>query len=165
MLKGEISTELPFIKKVAMDILRNNFPDKDTAFMAIRSAITDHYRNSMPDFYEKNISTINGSIEAITLAYSGNTFPHMKVAYDVYPDHIGHLETEGCFRCHNDLFVSESGKKITKDCNLCHTIAGQGIPGKMTFTGVRDSLEFVHPVDIGTAWYEANCSECHRYLY
>jgi hypothetical protein len=89
----------------------------------------------------------------------------MKVTYDVYPDHIGHLEVEGCFRCHNDAFTSENGKKITRDCNLCHTIIGQGKGDQMQLTNIRESLEFQHPVDIGTIWKEANCSECHRYLY
>jgi hypothetical protein len=89
----------------------------------------------------------------------------MKVTYDAYPDHIGHLETEGCFRCHNDLFTSKNGRKITRDCNLCHNILGQGEKNSMSFTNVRNPLEFVHPIDIGTAWKEANCSECHKYLY
>jgi hypothetical protein len=48
---------------------------------------------------------------------------------------------------------------------LCHTIVGQGQPGMMEFTNIKEALEFRHPVDIGTAWKEANCSECHRYLY
>jgi len=104
-------------------------------------------------------------VEGLQKAFSQNTFPAMKVTYDVYPDHIGHLEVEGCFRCHNDSFKSETGRTITKDCNLCHTIIGQGKPGRMRYTGINETIEFEHPVDIGTAWKEANCSECHRYLY
>jgi hypothetical protein len=104
-------------------------------------------------------------VAALQKAYSQNTFAAMKVSYDVYPNHIGHLEVEGCFRCHNDVFTSEKGKKITKDCNLCHTIIGQGKPDTMQYTNIRDTLEFQHPIDIGTSWKEANCSECHRYLY
>ena len=89
----------------------------------------------------------------------------MKVSYDVYPEHIGHLETNGCFRCHNDSFKADNGRVISKDCNLCHTIVGQGNPEKMEYSTIKDSLEFRHPVDIGTAWKEANCAECHLYLY
>jgi hypothetical protein len=89
----------------------------------------------------------------------------MKVTYDKYPEHIGHLETEGCFRCHNDQFRSENGRVISRDCDLCHTIVGQGIPGKMQFSALDKSLAFEHPVDIGTAWQEMNCSECHKFLY
>ncbi len=165
LLTGAVSKEIPFIKKVSMDILKQSFRDKDTALMTINDQITGYYKTFGNNLYERQNESINNSISAIQTAFSQNTFPAMKVTYDRYPEHIGHLETEGCFRCHNDVFKSESGRTITKDCNLCHTIVGQGRPGMMQFTAIRDTIEFQHPVDIGTAWKEANCSDCHRYLY
>jgi hypothetical protein len=165
MLTGEISSDIPFIKKTAMEVLRQTFTNKDTALMTIRDQITNFYKTGYSDFYAANTAKIDSSISAIQKAFSINTFPRMKVSYDVYPNHVGHLEYEGCFRCHNNAFVSESGRKITRDCNVCHSIVGQGKPGKMQFTNVRDTLGFQHPIDIGTAWKEANCSECHRNLY
>ncbi|MBG0858130.1 MAG: NapC/NirT family cytochrome c [Bacteroidales bacterium] len=165
MLTGAVSKDIPFMKKTAMEVLRNTFTDKDTALMQIKDAIINFYRSDHNDYYAANTNLIEESVTAVQSAFSQNTFPRMKVTYDVYPDHISHLESEGCFRCHNDVFVSSSGRKITRDCNLCHTIVGQGKPGMMQFTSIRDTLEFQHPVDIGTAWKEANCSECHKYLY
>ena len=165
MITGEVSHDIPFIKKTAMGILRNTFTDKDTALMQIRDGITGYYKSDHSDYFEKNEAIIDKSVAALQKAYSQNTFAAMKVSYDVYPNHIGHLEVEGCFRCHNDVFTSESGKKITKDCNLCHTIIGQGKPDMMQYTTIMDTLEFQHPIDIGTSWQEANCSDCHRYLY
>jgi len=165
MLTDEVSKDIPYIKRTAMGILRNTFTDKDTAFMQIRDGIINYYRSDFADYFEKNNDKIDQSVAALQKAYSQNTFAAMKVTYDVYPNHIGHLEVEGCFRCHNDLFTTENGKKITKDCNLCHTIIGQGKPDMMAYTNIRDTLEFQHPIDIGTSWKEANCSDCHRYLY
>jgi nitrate/TMAO reductase-like tetraheme cytochrome c subunit len=165
LLTGSVSKDIPYIKKVSMEILRNKFSTKDTALMEINNGITSFYSSSYKEFFDKNRDVINSSISSIQKAYSQNTFPFMKVSYDTYPDHIGHLESEGCFRCHNDSFKSENGKVISKDCNLCHSILGQGKPGQMKLTNVRDALEFEHPVDIGTAWKEANCSDCHKYLY
>lgn len=165
MLTGAVSKEIPYIKKVSMEILRQNFNDKDTALMTISNGINSFYKESYNDFFEKNKDIINSSIASLQKSYSQNTFPFMKVTYDAYPEHIGHLESDGCFRCHNDSFKSENGKVISKNCDLCHTIVGQGKPDAMQFTAIRESLEFQHPIDIGTAWKEANCSECHRYLY
>ncbi len=165
MLTDEVSKDIPYIKRTAMGILRNTFTDKDTALMQIRDGIINYYKSDFGDYFEKNEARIDQSVTALQKAYSQNTFAAMKVSYDVYPNHIGHLEVEGCFRCHNDAFTSEKGKKITKDCNLCHTIIGQGKPDMMQYTNIRDTLEFQHPIDIGTSWKEANCSECHRYLY
>jgi nitrate/TMAO reductase-like tetraheme cytochrome c subunit len=165
MLTGDVSREIPFMKKASMEVLRETFSDKDTALMKIRQGITDFYRMNYPEVYLGNTETINNSISHIQRAFSVNTFPRMKVTYDAYPDHIGHLESPGCFRCHNDSFKSEDGRIIARDCNLCHTIVGQGKPQEMEYSTIRDSLLFRHPVDVGNAWYEANCSECHLYLY
>jgi nitrate/TMAO reductase-like tetraheme cytochrome c subunit len=165
MLTNEVDNNIPFIKKTSMEILRNTFLTKDTAFMQIREGITNFYKSNFKDLYENNQARIDQSIASLQKAYSQNAFPAMKVTYDAYPDHIGHLETPGCFRCHNDSFTSDNGRKISKDCNLCHTIVGQGGRNQMQFTNIRDTLEFQHPVDIGTAWKEANCSECHLALY
>jgi hypothetical protein len=165
LLTGAVSKEIPFIKKVTMDILKQNFRDKDTALMMIKDSLTNFYKTQFSDYYSKNTSLIDNSIVSIQKSFAENTFPKMMVTYDRYPEHIGHLESEGCFRCHNNAFKSESGRTITRDCNLCHSIVGQGKPGAMQLTNVRDTLGFTHPVDIGTAWKEANCSECHKYLY
>lgn len=165
MITNKVSQEIPFIKRTSMGILRNSFTDKDTAFMQIREGIINYYKSDFSDYFKRNRAKIDESVAALQKAYSQNTFPGMKVSYDVFPDHIGHLEVEGCFRCHNDAFTSDNGHKIRKDCNLCHTIIGQGKKDQMQLTNIRDALEFQHPIDIGTAWKEANCSECHRYLY
>jgi hypothetical protein len=165
MLTAGISNDIPFIKKTAMGILKNTFTDKDSAMRQIRDSIINYYKTDFKSYYDKNSSKIENSIVSIQRGFSQNTFPSMKVTYDAFPEHIGHLESEGCFRCHNDSFTSEKGRKITRDCNLCHTIVGQGKNGNFQYANIKESLEFNHPKDIGTAWKEANCSECHKYLY
>jgi len=165
MLTGRISNDIPFIKKLSMGILRQTFPSKDTAFIMINDSISNYYRSGYPELYKEKSDVLKNTIQSIQQSFSQNTFPAMKASYDVYPEHIGHLESPGCFRCHNDAFKSETGRTITRDCNLCHTIIGQGRSGKMELANVRDTLTFQHPVDIGTAWKDANCSECHMYLY
>lgn len=148
-----------------MGVLSQTFSDRDTALLKIESDITSYYKENYKDYYATNKDLINTSITSVQKGFRQNTFPKMKVTYDLYPEHIGHLESDGCFRCHNDAFVAENGRKISRDCNLCHTIVGQGQQGKMEYTSIRQNLEFQHPVDIGTIWKEANCSECHKYLY
>lgn len=89
----------------------------------------------------------------------------MKATWDAYPNHIGHMEFNGCFRCHNGSHESEEGKVISRDCNLCHTILAQGSADTYETTSIDKSLDFKHPVDIDEAWKEMACSDCHRYLY
>lgn len=46
----------------------------------------------------------------------------MKVGWGTYPDHSGHQETPGCFRCHNRRLKTADGDRISRDCSLCHSV-------------------------------------------
>jgi hypothetical protein len=165
MIAGTVDKNIPYIKYAAMQVLKDSYSTKDSAFMAIEKGIMDYYKADHPDYYSIYKDKIESSVKGVQEAYSLNTFPFMKVSYEAYPDHIGHLESRGCFRCHNNQFKAPNGRTITKDCNLCHTIIGQGRPGQLQMVPVNDTLEFVHPIDIKDVWKTADCSECHNVLY
>jgi hypothetical protein len=46
----------------------------------------------------------------------------MNVTWGTYRNNIGHVDTPGCFRCHDDNHKAADGAVITQDCELCHTI-------------------------------------------
>jgi hypothetical protein len=85
----------------------------------------------------------------------------MGVDWRQYPDHIGHSEFPGCFRCHGSSLQTDSGETISKDCDMCHTILAQG-PGVAASTLSPAGLTFSHPIDIGGEELETNCNECHE---
>ncbi|MCU4163558.1 NapC/NirT family cytochrome c [Carboxylicivirga caseinilyticus] len=158
---GEVP-KLPKIKYIAMEILKDPYPTTDTALMVINETIRQFYADNYPD---SDPQLIDKAVTGITNGYLNNIFPEMGANWDVYPDHIGHLEFNGCFRCHNDTHESISGKRITKDCNACHTILAQGTNDNLETATINESLDFYHPVDIGTDWKDYLCIDCHRYLY
>jgi hypothetical protein len=165
MLAGKISREIPYMKFISMEVLKESYGTKDSALMAIHKGVHEYYQNEHPDYYASNKSLIEQAVSGIQDAFGKNAFPKMKVNYTAYPDHIGHLESRGCFRCHNDLFKTPEGRTISKDCNMCHTIIGQGKAGSLQMVGVNDTLEFLHPIDIKGVWKTSDCSECHNVLF
>ena len=84
----------------------------------------------------------------------------MNVSWKGFPDNVGHLYSDGCFRCHDGKHVSKDGKVITKDCNTCHTLLSQGIGAGPDRTSLK-GVPFKHPGDVGDSWKEMNCSGCH----
>lgn len=158
---NQISKSVPYLKAAAMEGLNDVYSTKDSARMGIEKQITDFYKTSYPDLFTKYQKEIKSAISAIQTEFSYNTFPEMKVRYTAYPMNIGHLEFNGCFRCHDDKHKSADGKVISKDCNLCHTIIGQGASDSIKYSTINSTLEFQHPVDIGEEWKTTNCSECH----
>lgn len=162
---GKISKTLPGIKQVAMKILYKDYSTKDSAFMAIRDQINDYYKTSHPEIVTERKLDIDGAIAEIQDGYSKNFFPFMKSNWKSYPNNVGHMVSDGCFRCHNDRHANQSGKVISKDCNLCHSILAQGTPDNMEYSKSLEPLEFKHPVDIEDAWKTELCSSCHSQLY
>ncbi|NVO09401.1 MAG: NapC/NirT family cytochrome c [Bacteroidales bacterium] len=166
MTTGAISKDLHFIKKATMKALVEPLKHTtDSTLIQIDSLINSYYKENKPWIYASKQTEIKKSIEEVKNQFCKNVFPEMKASWDVYPDHIGHKTYNGCFRCHNDTHISENGKTISKDCNLCHTIVLQGKAGQESYAPLNNSLEFVHPKDIGNEWKTSLCTVCHRNLY
>lgn len=162
---GNIPVTLPMIKKVSMDILTPAWENREIAHDTIRKYIESFYKNTYPDIFANRKADIDLAVKSIIADYSVNIFPEMKATWEAYPDHIGHMEANGCFRCHNGKHVSDTGKRISNDCDLCHNIMVQGTPGSEEVAPFNGSLAFKHPVDIDNAWKEMACTECHKKLY
>ncbi len=160
---GAIPVELPEIKMIAVELCDQEFTNNDSAMQEIARTINDYYEEEYPDLYEEKKELIAQAILGMQEAFSKNIFPEMKVRWDAYPDHIGHKDFNGCFRCHNNTHISESGKSISMDCNLCHLITAQGSPDEMAYAETGNGLEFIHP-DGDEDWREGLCTDCHTGL-
>ena len=165
LINGEIPAELPYVKFVTMKYLKERFTDRDTAITYLRDSINAYYKTNLPDIYKTKKALIDKTVKGVTTEFNNNIFPNMRVSWEAYPDHIGHKESKGCFRCHSDTHKTSKGKVISKDCNLCHSIVAQGNPNQWQLGTIKDKLEFRHPVDIGDAWKTTLCSDCHSALY
>lgn len=162
---GDIPKDLPDVKLMAVTVMNGNYSTTDSAMMGIDQAMREYYNSNYEDIVKSNPELLDKAIAGIQAEYKRNIFPEMKVNWDVYPNHIGHLEFNGCFRCHNDKHSTADGQhKISQDCNLCHHIVAQGTPDSMqVISGLNQSLEFYHQDD--QDWQGNLCSECHRDLY
>lgn len=164
MMAGDVSTDLPNIKSLSLGLFAADFPSSDSMMQTIRSGITNYYSQNYPLVFSKKKQEIERAIKQIQYKSSINIFPDMKVRWDTHVNNLGHLDFKGCFRCHDDKHTDGGTNIIPRACNLCHLINAQGTPGKMENSDVTQSLEFKHPVDIGQAWKEVLCSDCHTGL-
>lgn len=162
---GKLPRELPDLKMIAMQVLMVPFPTKDSAFRYIDQEINGYYNAFYDDRMEELGPQVADAIRVLKEEFSKNIFPYMQVTWETYPNHIGHLETEGCFRCHNDRHIAANGRKISMDCDLCHHITAQGPVGEMQVANVFESLEFIHPNDPEGGWKDYICSDCHKDVY
>ena len=159
MAYGAIDRALPYMKREAVKALVGNYSSHEAASVGIRSHLEGFYRNTYPDIAETKKKELGQTIEAVQEIYKTNFFPKMKVSWKEYPDNIGHLIFPGCFRCHDGRHKTSDGKVISNSCYSCHNIVTQGPPAAMEAD--VNGLEFKHPEDIGEAWKETACFDCH----
>ncbi len=161
ILLGQIDPSLPEIKRVAVEAMAETYETEPEALTAIANSIGEFYESNHPELYDSRRADIDDAILATRAAFSRSIFPEMKARWDVYPSNVGHFNSIGCMRCHNQNLQSAAGESITTDCNACHTILSQGTGARLASSHGAEGLEFEHPVDIDDAWRENGCYECH----
>ncbi len=158
---GWIDPELPNIKALAVSVLDAPYSSKAIALDSIKLVLTEYYAKNRPEVAAVKGSAIDASVKEIQQIYSRNYFPEMRVSWKRFPDNIGHMYYPGCFRCHDSKHQTSDGKVLSRECDVCHTILAQQFEQEKLRISLG-GVEYHHPVDIGTAWKEMNCSDCHN---
>ena len=122
MLKGDISSELPFVRREGRKLLQAEYASHDEARAGVQTGLAAFYRDNYPDTATAMTAEIDSAATAMGDIYASNVFPIMNVGWDTYPTHIGHEQSPGCFRCHNDEHESDDGQVISQDCDTCHSL-------------------------------------------
>jgi len=117
---GEAVGDLPFFKKQGLEILKAGYPTRDAALQSIPKTLEKFYEDKYPQVWQARGADIRKSAAALKSVYERNVFPEMKLDWGTYLNNIGHTDSEGCFRCHDDGHKTKAGVAITQDCSTCH---------------------------------------------
>jgi hypothetical protein len=154
---GRLDASIPYLKRKAVEVLTRQYQTNDEALLTIDKSLNEFYRTNYSDLFSQKQAQIKGSIAEVQRIYSTYFFPEMKTDWQTHPNNIGHLNSSGCFRCHDGEHVSNTGKVITNNCNVCHTVLyDSASPTTSTTTG-----PFQHPVDLGSL-ADRKCESCHK---
>jgi nitrate/TMAO reductase-like tetraheme cytochrome c subunit len=116
---GRIDPAMPWVKSNVVAALVQPYATEMAGLQNIGDTLRARYQG------HPNVEKVVAETQAI---FRQNFFPEMKADWRAYPDHIGHKEWPGCFRCHDGRHKASDGKTGIKasDCNSCHTILAQG---------------------------------------
>ena len=124
LAEGRIDRTLPYIKRESLRILtEKDYASHEEARAGIAAAVTAFYSQAYPDL--AGSPAVEQAGKALGDAYCWNNFPHMQVKWNLYPNHIGHQDSPGCFRCHDNKHKTEAGDKVGKKCNTCHEVVAE----------------------------------------
>ena len=158
-VSGRLDPSIPYLKRKSVEALSQQYATTPDAVNAIAAQLNDFYRTSYPAVYAQKQDSIKGAVTEVQRIFQTYFFPEMKTDWQTHPNNIGHLYSSGCFRCHDGEHVSNTGKVITNNCNVCHTVIYDSAapPEKNVKTG-----PFQHPVDLGALADEHKCDYCHK---
>ena len=126
---GQISADLPYIRKHAVELMSAKYASQDEAYAAIDKLAETYGAASGADQEQ-----VTQAIQTLKTIYDETNFPDMNLDWKSNPNNERHTPTLGCFRCHDDNHVSmdqdgnasvdENGNQetISAECNLCHTV-------------------------------------------
>jgi hypothetical protein len=120
---GAAPTDLPFLKREAVKLLKADYPTQADGLAAIPAQLTAFYRESYPELWTSRRPDVDKAATAVAELYRRNVFPSMKVSWGQHADNRGHMEFPGCFRCHDDGHKAKDGRVIRQDCDLCHDVS------------------------------------------
>jgi hypothetical protein len=155
---GRLDPSIPYLKLKAVEVLSGQYQTTQQALHSIDKTLNEFYQNKYNEVYSQKQPSIKTAVSEIQRIFQTYFFPEMKTDWQTHPNNIGHFYFSGCFRCHDGEHVSDSGKVIRNDCNICHTVIyDSAAPPQMN---VRTG-PFQHPVDLG-ALSDRKCDSCHK---
>ena len=155
---GRLDPALPFLKKQAVEVLSEQYSTSGEALFAIEKTLNDFYRINYAEAFAQKQDSIKGGISEIQRIFRTYFFPEMKTDWQTHPNNIGHLYFAGCFRCHDGEHVSNTGKVISNNCTICHTVLYDS--ARPAEQNVKTGA-FQHPVDLG-GLADHKCEFCHK---
>jgi len=166
MARKVINPAIPEIHKKGVEVLSVAYATQAEGLQTI-AGLEDFYKTTYADFYGSNADAVKTAITQIQTIYTENVFIDQKVNWETHPNNLGHMQTAGCFRCHDGKHLNADQQAIRLECNLCHSIPT-----------VATSQDFVARIEISRGpepeshrnanWIslhnksmDATCANCH----
>ena len=166
MFRGLVSPEIPNVKKKAVEVLSAENHSTEDALASI-DGLVQYYKTEYADFYDANAGLIDQAVVALKEAYQRTNFPDQEVDWKTHPNDLEHLESPGCFRCHDGKHLTSQNVSIRLECNICHSIPVVSAPNQLT-ASLELSKGFEPESHKNPNWitlhrtiFDESCAGCH----
>jgi NapC/NirT cytochrome c family protein/cytochrome c len=166
MQLGAISTDIPFIRRQAVEVLRAPYTTQAEGLAGIEK-LTDYYKSNYPDYFAVNQDKIDAAVKELTRIFNDSVFLDQKSDWNAHPNNIGHFDSAGCFRCHDGKHLDSNQKAIRLECNLCHSIpvvsSAQDFVTKIEISKGPEPESHLNAnwISLHNKAFDATCSNCH----
>jgi mono/diheme cytochrome c family protein len=167
MSRGVIDPAIPSIRQKALDALTVKYETRDAAMKAI-SALEEDYKSNVSDYYSQNSEKIQKAVVELQSIYDRTVFHDQKVDWTTHPNNLGHIDSPGCFRCHDGTHLNPEKESIRLECNLCHSIPIVS-GAKDLVTKIEINTSGIEPeshlnanwINLHNKSMDQTCAQCH----
>ncbi len=164
--RGLVSKKIPFIKQKAVEVLSGSYASEAEANAAI-AELAGYYQSQQAEFYAQNSQLISDAVTVLQAEYAQTNFPDQKVDWQTHPDNTQHVDSPGCFRCHDGKHLNTSNESVRLECNLCHSIPV--IAGQDDFVSNIEISRGPEPashkdtnwINLHRSTFDETCAGCH----
>ena len=166
MATGLISPTIPEIRKKAVEILTVSYGSHPIAMSGI-AGLENYYSQYYSDFYSTNKDLIKSAINELQDIYNQTVFINQKVDWFTHPNNLGHIDSPGCFRCHDGKHMNAQQQAIPLECNLCHSIpvvaTSKDFVAKIEISRGPEPQSHFNPnwISLHHNVFDATCRNCH----
>jgi hypothetical protein len=164
MSRGQIDPGIPVIRKRAVEALSVDYPSRDDAFAAF-DKIEDYYKTT--DYYPGHGAQIRAAIQSLKDIYDRTVFHDQEIDWTTYPNNLGHIDSPGCFRCHDGKHLDDQQQAVRLECNVCHAVpVVAGTDDFLTEIEISrgpepESHRNPNWISMHNEAFGASCSACH----
>jgi mono/diheme cytochrome c family protein len=124
-----------------------------------------YYQNSL--YYKGHEDEIHAAIKEIQNIYDRTVFQDQKIDWTTHPNNLGHINSPGCFRCHDGKHLDSKQQAIRLECNLCHSVPV--VSGPQAFVTNLEISRGPEPdthrnpnwISLHNKSIDTSCSACH----
>jgi hypothetical protein len=166
MSVGLISNKIPEIRLKAVEVLSVSYKSQEFAMNGI-AGLENYYKQYYGDFYSSNEDLITSAITELQGIYKKTVFIDQEVDWTTHPDNLGHINSPGCFRCHDGKHLNVQQQAIRLECNLCHSIpivaTSQDFVAKLEISRGPEPQSHLNPnwISLHHNAFDDTCSNCH----
>jgi nitrate/TMAO reductase-like tetraheme cytochrome c subunit len=129
--------ELPYFKKQAKQAIEGEYATHAEGVEAVRKSMLSYYGSEYPEVASGQAELVESGAVYASRVYARTSFPEMKTNWETHPNHIGHDDFPGCWRCHDDEMATSDGEHVIPlDCETCHVFLVEDAPEPPDFAAL-----------------------------
>jgi hypothetical protein len=163
---GQISQGIPEIREKGIEALKGDYATQAEAQAGI-AKLEAYYEGSYPEFYELNPGKVADAVQLLQQIYANSVFIDQKVNWDSHPTNVGHVDSPGCFRCHDGKHLNDQQQAVRLECNLCHSIpivkSAEDFLTKIEISTGPEPESHLNPnwISLHNQAFGPSCAACH----